>query len=274
MYHIRAWGGNPRVWAAFLLGMGICLYNSARYLSFINGIDSSAQILESYIVIGNRAPFLLGVLLGGLLLLSDAPFVTPLSPYEVLRTGRKCWFWTRVIYIVFASVLYVLLMLAFTCLVTAVYSKIFWRNAWSEGMYMLAVRQPEFVIRKYVFAFPFPELLQKTSPCRAAFDTLIFNSLYLSVMGCCILAVNLRSRRNLGWVVAAVLHIFGYMAYTNGGLLIPLRYSLFCCAIPAYHYEEGLRMSAVYSFAALCFFGLAFAVAGRRQISKTETFGE
>lgn len=267
-FRIRAWRCSPRVWAALLLGMGTCLHNGALYLTFINGTGGSAQILEAYIVIGNRATFLLGVLLGGLLLLSDTPFVTPISQYEVLRTGRKRWFWTQVIYIFLASVLYVLLILAFTCLVTVVHSKTFWGNTWSRGMELLAVRRPEFVIRKFAFDFPFPALLRETSPYGAAAATLVFNGLYLGMMGCCILAVNLRSERNPGWVAAAMLHMFGYIIYTNGGLFIPLRYSLLCCAIPVYHYEEGFRMSTVYSFAVLALFCLVFVVVGRIQIWK------
>ena len=47
------------------------------------------------------------------------------------------------------------------------------------------------------------------------------------------------------------LHILNYLIYANGGALLPLRFSLLCCASPAYHYTEAFGMSPLYSLAAL-----------------------
>lgn len=270
--HLRSWRSNYHVWAAFLLGTAMCLKNSFGYLSFANGIGSAVQVFEPYIIIGSRIPFLMGILLGNLLLLSDAPFVSAVSKYEILRIGRKKWFASQVLYVVFSCVLYSLYILLLTGVITFLYSKTYAQNAWSSAMNLIAVKQTDLVVKKYGFSFAFPELIARTSPCGAAFSTVVFNCLYMVLIGFCILTVNLLCKKNFGWIVAAAVHMIGYIAYANGGLVIPLRYSLLCCCAPAYHSVSGLGMPAGYCFCVLLVLNTGLVFVGGRLIGKSQLF--
>lgn len=271
-YHIKAWKSSLRIWAAFFLGLGICLKNGIQYLSFIHVMDSSVQIFEPYIVIGSRIPFFMGILLGSLLLLSDAPFVNTLSQYEIIRIGRIKWLWGQITYIFISCILYSIMMLAFLCIVTVFYSEPSLENTWSEGMNILAVKQPAFIVRKFAFSFAFPEMIDALTPLKAVGETLVFNSLYMFFIGCVILVVNLMTKRCLGWVMAAMLHILGYISYANGGMGIPMKCSLLCCAVPAYHYIQALEMSSQYAFILLSILSILLIGVGRKLILRAEFF--
>lgn len=43
------------------------------------------------------------IVLGALLLFCDAPFLEPNSGWQILRVGRKSWFWGNMLYIVVVS---------------------------------------------------------------------------------------------------------------------------------------------------------------------------
>lgn len=270
--HLKSWRSNYHVLAAFLFGTAVCLKNSYGYLAFANGIGSSVQVFEPYIIIGSRIPFLMGILLGSLLMLSDAPFVSPISKYEILRTGHKKWFWSQTAYIFFSCILYLLYVLLLTCIVALLYANAYAGNTWSNAMDMVAVKQTDLVIQKYAFSFAFPELIHSTSPFGAAFLTIVFNWLYMVLIGLGILVVNLLSNASYGWIAAAVVHIIGYIAYANGGIVIPLRYSLLCCCAPAYHYISGLGMPSGYSLCLFLVLNIDMVCLGRGFLSRSSAF--
>lgn len=270
--HFKLWRLNYHVSAAFLLGIALCLKNCYGYLSFANEISSPVNIFEAYIIIGSRIPFLMGILLGNLLLLSDAPFLSSVSKYEMLRVGQKKWFWSQIIYIFVSCILYSLFILLLTAIVAFLYSEIYVRNVWSNAMDLIAVKQTDIVVKKYSFSFAFPELISSISPFGAVFFTVTFNSLYMVFIGVCILVVNLVCRANFGWIVAAIAHMIGYIVYANGGFLIPFRYSLLWRSAPAYHYISALKMSSGDSFCLFFILIISIVCIGWNCISKFVMF--
>lgn len=267
--HLKSWRSNYHVLASFLLGAGICLKNCHGYLSFSNGIGSSVQIFEPYIIIGSRTPFLMGILLGNLLLLSDAPFISSVSKYELLRTGYKKWFRSQIMYIFLSCFLYLLYILILTSALALICSNAYIRNEWSNAMDMVAIKQTELVIVKYAFSFDFPELVLAVSPVSAAILTLIFNWLYMVFLGLIILMVNLLLNTHYGWVPAAVIHIIGYIAYANSGIGIQLRYSLLCLASPAYHYVTEFEMPSWYALCLFFILNAGMIILGKCAFSKS-----
>lgn len=267
--HFKSWRLNYHVLAAFLLGTALCLKNCYGYLSFANGIGSPVNIFEPYIIIGSRIPFLMGIMLGYLLLLSDAPFVSLASKYEMLRVSQKKWFWSQAIYIFLSCILYSLYILVLTGIVAFLYSQTYLQNMWSNVMDLTAFKQTDLVIKKYAFSFAFPELISSVSPFGAAFLTVVFNSLYMVFIGVCIFVVNLACSAGFGWIVAALVHMAGYIVYANGGFLIPFRYSLLCRSAPAYHYISGLKMPSGCSFGIFLTLIISIVCIGRYCISKS-----
>ncbi|MED9967461.1 MAG: hypothetical protein UFJ18_11810 [Blautia sp.] len=268
-YHFKSWRSDYHVLAAFLLGAALCMKNCYGYLSFANGINSSVNVLEPYIIIGSRIPFLMGILLGNLLLLSNAPFVSSVSKYEILRVGYKKWYWSQIIYIFLTCILYSLYILTITGIVALLYSNVDIQNMWSKSMDMIAVKQTDIVIKKYEFSFTFPEFISSVSPLIAAFLTVLFNSVYMVFIGVCIFVINLVSGSSFGWMVAAAIHMFGYIVYANGGFMMPLRYSLLCCCAPVYHYISDLKMPSGYSLCLFFVLIISIVLFGRKFISKS-----
>lgn len=266
---IREWKYKGRAWAAFLLGIGISVKNCGVYLAYVNQADGMTQIFEPFVVLGSTIPFLMGTTLGGILLLSDAPFLKQISEYEVLREGYKRWFISEILYVILASVLYALVILLGSCLFTACFSRAFIANVWSDSLKRLAYQQPEYVILKYRFVFPFPELLDAVSPMRAVAETFVFQSLYLSLLGICMFVVNLLSEVNIGWIVASLIHIWGYIAYANSGMVISFRLSPLCCASSAYHYVKGYDLSKSYSVFFILVWIIIFISIGAKKFFKT-----
>jgi hypothetical protein len=248
LYHIRLWKRNFRALAAFMLGIGLSLLNITKYLSFARAIDSPVQIFEAYTLLGSVVPFYIGTLLGSLLLLSDAPFVSPLTKYEMLRIGRRKWFLSQVVYIAISCVIYSIVIFAFSIILSVTHARVALSDNWSSAMVMLAEKQPEFAAKNFKIAFGFPDFIHSVMPSIALLMTMLFNTMYMILMSLLLLAVNLITKRNIGWIAAILVHILGYIAYANGGYVLPLKYSLLSCAAPAYHFIDTLNMSSQYSF--------------------------
>jgi len=245
-HQLCGWRTDLRVSVAFLLGIGLSLTLASDFFSFAEVMQTSVQICEAYVVLGSSIPALMGILLGCFLLLADAPFVSGISPYEILRTGRRKWCISRYLYLIIACFLYSSVLLLFTMAFSFLVKGGSAADHWSETMHTLAVKQPYFTIRKYAFAFPFPELINGCSPCEAMLLTWLFSTLYMIFCGGMVLVVNLYTHRNMGWIIVLILHIIGYLAYTDSGLGIPYRFSLLCCAAPAYQFREEWGMSTLY----------------------------
>lgn len=123
----------------------------------------------------------------------------------------------------------------------------FWVSVcWSDSMLHLAIRQPEFAIRSFGLSFPYPDYINSTTPLGTSFLTLLYNSAYMIFIGLRTRTINLLTKRNIGWIVAAGIHIGSYIIYANLSWLYPAKLSLLCCAIPAYHYDPMLDMPSLY----------------------------
>lgn len=274
IYHIGTWKVNFRVLAALLLGCGITLTNIGRYFSFAHAVGYSVQIFEPYILTGSNVMFFMGILLGCLLLLSDAPFVTPMSKYEIIRIGRKKWLMSQIVYIIIACIVYSIVILLFSVAVSTFAGDFFLSNHWSQTMVMLAERQPGFA-DNFRLSFKFPDYIRSTKPFTALLLTFLYNNLYMVVMGLCMFVFNLLINRNAGWVAAMALHIVGYIIYANAGFgIVSVKYSLLCCAAPGFHYVAAYGISNSYSFMLFAAIVLFLIFAGISNASRLELFYE
>ena len=76
---LRAWTTNFRIAAAFMLGFAMTAYYARRYIEYACTLGAEIQSFEVYIWLASQPRPFCFLILGGLLLLSDAPFLTPLS---------------------------------------------------------------------------------------------------------------------------------------------------------------------------------------------------
>jgi len=259
---MKSWHRDPRIIAAFFLGLALCFLNEKRYLAFAAAAGCPIQVVESYIVAGSIVTSFTGMLLGVLLLLSDAPFIEKLSPYEIIRTGKTKWIAGRIFYIVLSCMLYSLIMAMFSMLLSLSSDGLSLADEWSPAMLMLSGKQPEFARTEFGLFFPYPGFTSAMRPYEAAVLTLALNSCYFCLLCLCILAVNIRNGHNFGWAAAAGIHIGGYLISMNVPLMpaYASRLSLLLDALPAGLYTSALGNPVLPS--ALTLIGLVCVFAG------------
>lgn len=243
---IRVWRTRPRVWAAFLLGMCFCLTTTEKYIDFSEAIGSSIQVTESYIIIGSSTSYFTGILLGVLLLLSDAPFVNSRSRYEIIRIGKATWSRSQILYITLSIIIYLLTMVLFTMLIVSFSDRGAWANAWSRSMEILACDNPYFAVTEYKLTFPYPSMISEVRPYLASILTLIYNMLYCLFLCMCMYVFNLVAEKKIGLFLAIIIHFSGYVIIANGMLTSGLqRFSPLSCAFFANQFIESTRINAL-----------------------------
>lgn len=272
LHHFRMWRSEYRVIAAFLLGAAMCFVPVLNYTAYANLIGSPIQIFEAYIYIGSTVPMFTRILLGVLLLVSDAPFLREASPYEIIRVGKKRWILANTVYLAISCIVYMLAMLIVTMILSLAAGSITIDNKWSDAMLMLAEKQPDFAILSYDLKFAYPEFIHSTVPFIALLQTMFYNGVYIFLLALCIFAVNLRANINCGWLAAAVIHVFGYVIYANGPLVFSQKWSLLSCAIPAFHYLDAYEISALFSTLVLCVPVVVMVCFSARSYSQLEPF--
>lgn len=119
--NLKRWFKDRRVGFVFLaMGLYLCYY-LVPFTSY--GLASHQKctvwvfplLFANGTVSLNLAKTVLHV--GMLLLLCDAPFLTPLSPYMILRSRRKSWWYGECLYIVIAAGIYTLFLFLVSALI-------------------------------------------------------------------------------------------------------------------------------------------------------------
>ena len=247
-----SWIVNMRVLSSFLVGISLSVYFAERLLSYSSLLGNMLQVFEPYIYITSDPKTFGAMMMGGLLLLADAPFLTPLSQDEMLRVGRRKWVTSQILYIFLSSFFYFLVLILFTMIVCSVRCGAYFAGGWSDTLELLAFTKPSAAITNYNIGFDFPEMLQSISPTRAALESLLFQTLYLSLIGLLILCVNLYSRQNFGWIVGSITHFLGYLIYANSSFGMQAKYSLLCCIVTGFHYIPSMNMTGTRCFLIFC----------------------
>lgn len=245
--HKKTESQNIKMIMALLLSVALCWKNLSGFFVYSNSIGASVQIFEGYIICGTNVPFFLGIILGNMIFISDAPFLSPISKYEMIRMGRNKWVVAQIMYIIISCFLFSIVILIFTIIICSISVKIDLSNSWSYVIQMLN-ESPTYAINRFKYAYSFPEFVYSIKPLGALVQTIVFNSFYMSTIGLVILSVNLISPHNYGWVVASAIHLGAYICYANMNYTMAPKYSLLCYASPAYHYGGNFGISSGGSF--------------------------
>lgn len=149
------------------------------------------------------------IILGYLFLLSDAPFVNERTLQLVLRTSKKMWNSSCLLYIVLQATVYYLAILFFSMIFGA--SNGYLGESWSVPLAQVA-RQGTLMIFQFDVSFPYWFFMQEYSVLQACGLTLIGCILYASVLGCILYVGNLGTRYSIGTWFAVFVHFSGYIA--------------------------------------------------------------
>ncbi len=204
-YNFRQWNKNPRIIITFGLAFVLCFLLSDKAVKFALEYNTTMQVVEAFVwTFGDANSILLSSLLL-LLLFADMPFITPATPYYLMRTNRTSWLLGQMVYIVLATAIYLSFILLSTSLLCMTNS--FIGNMWSETAAILgysgagqAVALPALV-----------KTLEMSTPYECMVTIFLLMLLYTLLMVFIMLVVNLK--RGQFWGVASVFifSLYGFL---------------------------------------------------------------
>ncbi len=207
-FDFATWRGNVRILMTFLLAFILCYLLSDKAMRFSLEYGTTMQMLEPFIwTFGDAHSILLASLLL-LLLFSDMPFLTGMSPYYLFRTSRRVWMTGQILYICLSTSLY--LCFIFISTTALCITRSFTGNLWSETAAILGYSGAG----KQVALPTFVKTLELSTPFQAAAAIFGLMLLYALFLASFMLTVHLRFGH-----IASVASVLGFSLY--GFLLDP-----------------------------------------------------
>ena len=128
-FNFRQWK-NPRVIITFALTFVLCFLLSDKAVNASYQYNTTMQLVEGFVwTFGDQTSILLSSLLL-LLLFADMPFISPATPFFLMRTNRTTWLLGQILYIFLGTVIYIFFILVSTSVICIPQS--FIGNVWSE----------------------------------------------------------------------------------------------------------------------------------------------
>lgn len=202
--NFSGWKRSPRIWMTFLLALVLCLMLSNQVISHAVQYESVLQILEPFIwTYGDATSVMLSSLLL-VLLFADMPFVSQVTPYWLVRTKRSVWLAGQVIYVVLATVIYNLFLLAVLGIMGAPFS--FTGNVWSETAAMLGYGGGENITVPVSI-----KTMEISTPYYCAAVVLLLMLLYSLFIAVLMLLLNLSGGNAAGVLGAFAVNLYGFL---------------------------------------------------------------
>ncbi len=204
-YNFRTWHKNARIIVTFCLAFILCFLLSDKAVRFARVYGTSMQIVESFIWTFDDANSILLASLLLVLLFGDMPFICAGTPYYLVRITRKAWIAGQIIYIICATGIYIVFVLASTAFLGMAQS--FVGNQWSVTAAMLAYSG-----EGEVLALPsFVRTLESTTPYACMGEIFINLFLYSLLLAFVMLIFNLRYGKTIGVIGAFSFSIYGFL---------------------------------------------------------------
>ena len=219
---------NKRVIMGFLLGMALFGYWLNYFIQYALDVGEPVNILEAFIVVEHHHKSILFLVVGWLLIISNAPFIKRNTYLSLCRSSRKKWNAAMLQYIMVQAFVYV----ASIAVVSAAVSSVcgFFGNMWSSPVWRLAMDTDNHLGVKYHISFPWVNIIQAMTVPQAFIITFFILFLYLALTGCLLYVCNLLLKEIYGILIVSGIQISGYLLQQDG--LTHL--SLMAKAIPGY----------------------------------------
>ncbi len=237
---------NKRVIMGFLLGIALFGYWLSLFFQYALDIGEPVNVLEAFIVVKHHHKSILFLVVGWLLMISDAPFVKKNTYLSLYRSSRKKWNAAMLQYIMIQAFLYVAGIAAVSVSVSTLLG--FWGNMWSSPVYHLAMDTGNHLGVKYNITFPWVNVMQAMTVPQAFLITFVFLFLYLALIGFLLYVCNLLLKEIYGILLVFGIQISGYLFQQEGVSYL----SLMAKAIPGYAIDgTGGQWKVVVLFCAI-----------------------
>ena len=196
---------NPRMILAFLLEFVLCYLLSGRIMVVIDAYGTPVQAAEPFLwTFGDGTSVLLSSLLL-LLIFSDLPKLSPVSPFYLLRMTKKRWLLGQLGYVICITGIYTAGMFLFTMVLCVKYS--FTGNIWSETAAMLAYSKlgEELCVPSTV------KVMESISPYGCMIQVALLIFFYSLTLSFLILTGNLLLGKNRGMLLGLFYSLYGFL---------------------------------------------------------------
>ncbi len=217
---------SGRIFMGFLLGVAFMGYWMRGFLRYAAETGEPINILETFIVVEQHYVNLLFLILGWLLVISDAPFMKGNLYLLLYRCGRRSWNMGMLLYVLIQAFLYTAAMAAFTVIISSRLG--FAGNMWSSPVYTLALDVGNNIGVKYNITFPWYAMMENMTVPQAFAVTFLFLYLYLVFLGMLLYVCTLLLSGIWGIVVVMGVHLAGYLRMMDGYI----ETSFFARAVP------------------------------------------
>ena len=237
---------NKRVIMGFILGIALFGYWLNLFLQYALDIGEPVNVLEAFVVVEHHHKSILFLVVGWLLIISDAPFIKKNTYLLLCRSSRKQWDAAMLQYIMIQAFLYVASIAIVS--VAASFFCGFWGNIWSSPVYNLAMDNRNHLGVKYNISFPWVNIMQTMTVPQAFMITFVFLFLYLVLIGFLLYVCNLLLKEIYGTLIVFGIQIAGYLLQQEGAAYL----SLMAKAIPGYAIDgNGGQWKVVVLFCAI-----------------------
>lgn len=196
---------NPKVILTFLLGFVLSFLLSSRVMTVIEAYGTPTQAAEPFLwTFGDSTAVLLTSLLL-LLLFSDLPKLTAVSPCYLLRMTKGKWLLGQLGYVICAAAIYTGFIFGATVLLCMKTSYV--GDIWSETAAMLAYSK----LGEDLSVPSTVKVMESITPYGCVTQVTILLFLYTSTLSFVILAGNLLFGRNRGMVLGLFYSLYGFL---------------------------------------------------------------
>lgn len=184
---------KPKVVLTFLLGFILCFLLSSRIMPVIQAYKSPVQMLEPFLwTFGDTTAILLSSVLL-LLLFSDLPVLSAITPYYLCRTTKKRWLFGQLFYVSAVSGIYTVFMLGATMILC---SKVGYPgNIWSDTAAMLAYSK----LGENLNVPSTVKVMESVTPYGCTAQVILLLFLYILCLSFIVLAGNLFLGKTVDW---------------------------------------------------------------------------
>lgn len=219
---------NKRVIMGFILGFALFGYWLNNFVQYALDTGEPVNILEAFIVVEHHQKTLLFLVLGWLLIISDAPFIKRNTYLMLCRSSRKTWDIAMLQYIIIQAFLYVTGIAVVSVVVSTFFG--YSGNMWSSPVYNLAMDTANHLGVKYNITFPWANIMEVMSVPQAFMITFVFLFIYLVLIGSLLYVCNLLLKEIYGILIVFGIQISGYLLQQEGFTQL----SIMAKAIPGY----------------------------------------
>lgn len=238
VYEFRLQIVSKRVWLGYFLGHVIIMKQSFGYLVYADSSKEAINVLEAFVIAGNNYNTAMFLVLGWLLVISEAPFVNNNSLYLIYRTNKKNWNIAMILYIFLQAVIYYGIIASCTVLFSV--SRGFLGNIWSNPLISLTKNADK--ITEFNVYFPYGSFIKEVSIFQAFLYTWLLCFLYGLILGLFLYIFNLFSNQIAGAVSTFLFHFLGYEIMKEG-FMVSIKYSLLARSILILHIGEDLGVT-------------------------------